>query len=193
MAPHRLRLHQSRILPRRAPFRLPATVGNPDIAVLRPENQHPTHVTPRIAALAAGLFREQLVVLGRQLPVPRLRRGTGAGVSKGERDALVRALAMALCAEGTQSIEAPVDWRVHPRRPFMHRIALCDVRGLLPKVVFKVRCFALRGRTVVREGPELCEGPLFRSGTSYLYLLERTKQRGAIRLPRFLGFPRLPL
>ena len=134
-APHRLRPpHQSRILPRRAPFRLPATVGNPDIAVLRPENQHPTHVTPRIAALAAGLFREQLVVLGRQLPVPRLRRGTGARVSKGERDALVRAIAMALCAEGTQSIEAPVDWCVHPRRPFMHRIALCNVRGLLPHI-----------------------------------------------------------
>lgn len=139
--------HHSRINPRRAPFRLPATVGNPDIAVLRPENQHPTHVTPRIAALAAGLFREQLVVLGRQLPVPRLRRGTGASVSKGERATLVRALAMALCAEGTQSIEAPVDWRVHPRRPFMHRIALCDVRGLLPKVVFEVRYFALCGRS----------------------------------------------
>lgn len=138
--------HHSRIQSRRAPFRLPATVGNPDIAVLRPENQHPTHVTPRIAALAAGLFREQLVVLGRQLPVPRLRRGS-ASVSKGERDTLVRALAMALCAEGTQSIEAPVEWRVHPRRPFMHRIALCDVRGLLPKVVFEVRCcFALCGR-----------------------------------------------
>jgi hypothetical protein len=134
-APHCLRPpHQSRILPRRAPFRLPATVSNPDIAVLCPENQHPIHVTPRIAALAAGLFCEQLVVLGRQLPVPHLRRGTGARVSKGERDALVRALVMALCAEGTQSIEAPVDWCVHPRRPFMHRIALCNVRGLLPHI-----------------------------------------------------------
>jgi hypothetical protein len=148
MASHRLRpRHHSRTNPRRAPFRLPATIGNPDIAVLRPENQHPTHVTPRIAALAAGLFREQLVVLGRQFPAARLRRGSSSSVSKGERDALVRALAMALCAEGTQSIEAPVDWRVHPRRPFMHRVALCDVRGLLPKTVFEVRCFALRGRS----------------------------------------------
>ena len=138
--------HHSRVLPRRAPFRLPATVGNPDLAVLRPENQNQTHVTPLIAALAAGLFREQLVVLGRHLPAPRFRRGIGANVSTGERNALVRALAMALCAEGTQNIEAPVDWRIHPRRPFMRRIALCDVRGLLPKTVFEVRCFALCGR-----------------------------------------------
>jgi hypothetical protein len=123
---------------RSAPSRLPATVGNPDIAVLRPENQRPTHVTPRIAALATGLFREQLVVLGRRLPVPRSRRRAGVGISKVERGTLIRALAMALCAEGTQSIEAPVPWRVHPRRPFMYRVALCDVRGLLPKVVFKV-------------------------------------------------------
>jgi len=43
---------------RRAPPRLP--VGNPDIDVLRPEILNPTHVTPRIAALATDLFREQL-------------------------------------------------------------------------------------------------------------------------------------
>jgi hypothetical protein len=123
---------------RRLPSRLPASVANPDIAVLRPENQRPTHVTPRIAALATGLFRERLVVLGRRLPVPRSRRNAGVSISNMERGYLTRALAMALCAEDTQNIEAPVPWRVHPRRPFMHRVALCDVRCLLPKVIFKV-------------------------------------------------------
>ena len=186
---HRLRHDpHSRIHPRRAPFRLPATVGNPDLAVLRPENQHQTHVTPRIAALAAGLFREQLVVLGRHLPAQRFRKGTGASVSTGERNALVRALAMALCAEGTQKIEAPVDWRIHPRRPFMRRIALCDVRGLLPQVVFEVRCFCVMRARWLGEGPEPHEGPLSRSGTSCLYLSERTKQKEVIRLCRFLVF-----
>jgi hypothetical protein len=129
--------------------RLPAGVGNLDIAVLRPENQHPTHVTPRIAELATGLFREQLVVLGRRLPASRSRRVTDASVYKRERDTLMHALAMALCANGTQSIEAPVSWRVHPRRPFMNRVALCDVRGLLPKVAFTVRfciVWVVRGR-----------------------------------------------
>ncbi|KAH9973349.1 hypothetical protein BGW80DRAFT_1310275 [Lactifluus volemus] len=46
---------------------LHASVVNTDSAVLRPENQLPTHVTPRIAALATG---EHLVILGRRLPVP---------------------------------------------------------------------------------------------------------------------------
>lgn len=152
--------HHSRVHSRRAPFRLPATVGNPDLAVLRPENQHQTHVMPRIAALAAGLFREQLVVLGRHLPAPRFRRGIGANVSTGERTVLVRALDMALCAEGTQKIEAPVDWRIHPRRPFMRRIALCDVRGLLPRVVFEVRCFCVVRARWLGEGPEPFEGSI---------------------------------
>ncbi|KAH9984055.1 S-adenosyl-L-methionine-dependent methyltransferase, partial [Russula compacta] len=114
--------HHPHLPARRVPSRLPSGVGSLDLAVLRPENQHPTHVTPRIAALATGLFREQLVVLGRRLPAPLSRRGTGANISKRERGTLMRALAMALCAEGTQTIEAPVSWRVHPRRPFMHRL-----------------------------------------------------------------------
>ncbi|KAI9510780.1 S-adenosyl-L-methionine-dependent methyltransferase [Russula earlei] len=130
--------HHPRIPARRLPLRVFTGVSNPDTAVLRPENQQPTHVTPRVAALATGLFREQLVVLGRKLPAPRLWRGAGTAISKKERVILVRALAMALCAEGTQNIEAPVSWRLHPRRPFMYRVALCDVRGLIPKAVFEV-------------------------------------------------------
>lgn len=177
--------HHSRVHSRRAPFRLPATVGNPDLAVLRPENQHQTHVTPHIAALAAGLFREQLVVLGRQLPVPRFRKGIGTNVSTGERNVLVRALAMALCAEGTQNIEAPVDWRIHPRRPFMRRIALCDVRGLLPRVVFGVRYFCVVRAQWLGEGPEPFEDSSSRLGTLYSCLLERMKQKGATLPCRF--------
>ncbi|PIL29860.1 DNA methyltransferase [Ganoderma sinense ZZ0214-1] len=38
--------------------------GNLDIAVLRPKNQRPTHVTPLIDTLALGLFREHLQVIG---------------------------------------------------------------------------------------------------------------------------------
>ena len=45
-------------------------MGNPDLAVLKAENQNPTHVTPRIAALAQGLVREELVVVGPP-PPPR--------------------------------------------------------------------------------------------------------------------------
>lgn len=38
--------------------------GNLDLAVLLPENQVPTHVTPRISQLATGLFKERLHVVG---------------------------------------------------------------------------------------------------------------------------------
>ena len=134
-------------------------MGNLDLAVLRPENQRQTHVTPRIAALATGLFREQLVVLGRRpsaAPVMRRRAGGFAGSSEGggwggdakeERNRLLRAIAMALCPEGTQTVEAPVSWRVHPRQSFMHRVGLVDVRGLVPKALFEVR-----GRV---QGPQI--------------------------------------
>jgi DNA (cytosine-5)-methyltransferase 1 len=36
--------------------------------VLKVENQNPTHVTPRIAALADGLVRETLEVVGPRVP-----------------------------------------------------------------------------------------------------------------------------
>ena len=128
---------------RSTPFRLlPSTMGNLDLAVLRPENQRPTHVTPRIAALAAGLFREQLVVLGRR-PSAVTRRSGGrviwGGNPKDERSSLLRAIAMALCPEGTQSIEAPTRWRLHPRQPFMERVGLVHISGLIPKTFFEVR------------------------------------------------------
>jgi len=46
---------------------------------------------------------------------------------------------MALCPEGTQSVEALAHWRVHPRQLFMHCVGLVDVRGQVPKALFKVR------------------------------------------------------
>lgn len=39
-------------------------IGNPDLAVLRTENQTTTHVTPRIDMYATGFFRESLMVVG---------------------------------------------------------------------------------------------------------------------------------
>ncbi|KAL4250277.1 DNA (cytosine-5)-methyltransferase [Abortiporus biennis] len=50
------------ILGSRAP-RVPLS-GNKDIAVLRPENQNRTHVTPLVDRLATGLFNEHLKVVG---------------------------------------------------------------------------------------------------------------------------------
>ena len=42
--------------------------SNIDLVVLKAENQYFTHVTPRIATLAEGLVREELVVVGPRAP-----------------------------------------------------------------------------------------------------------------------------
>ncbi|KAJ7687355.1 S-adenosyl-L-methionine-dependent methyltransferase [Mycena rosella] len=56
----RRRTRAHRAQPRRnQPF-----IGDPDLALLKSENQSPTHVTPLIAALADGYFEETLQVLG---------------------------------------------------------------------------------------------------------------------------------
>jgi hypothetical protein len=61
------------------------------------------------------------------------------GKAKDERSSLLRAIAMALCPEGTQSIEAPTRWRLHPRQPFMQRVGLVHLSGMVPKAFFEVR------------------------------------------------------
>ncbi|KAG0703678.1 S-adenosyl-L-methionine-dependent methyltransferase, partial [Suillus ampliporus] len=57
-----------RARPRVPPAAVIHTRGSMDLAVIRPEKQNATHVTPRIAKLATGLFRELLVVVGPHLP-----------------------------------------------------------------------------------------------------------------------------
>ncbi|KAG1839477.1 S-adenosyl-L-methionine-dependent methyltransferase [Suillus tomentosus] len=71
-APPILRSVEPRPRLRVPPVAVITTRGCKDIAVLRPENQNATHVTPRIAKLATGWFREQLVVVG---PQPRVEPG----------------------------------------------------------------------------------------------------------------------
>ncbi|KAJ7776611.1 S-adenosyl-L-methionine-dependent methyltransferase [Mycena maculata] len=59
--------HAPARLPRprsRRQFPTPTFLGNPDLALLKPENQSPTHVTPLIYKLATGYFDEGLQVVG---------------------------------------------------------------------------------------------------------------------------------
>ncbi|TCD63769.1 hypothetical protein EIP91_004952 [Steccherinum ochraceum] len=62
----------SSLVPLRPPnakfFHPRVLTGNLDLAVLRPDKQNQTHVTPLIDRLAEGLFREHLIVVG---PPPR--------------------------------------------------------------------------------------------------------------------------
>ena len=51
-----------------------ALLGNPDLAVLKAENQNVTHVTPRIAELIQGLVKEEICVIGARPPPPDMAR-----------------------------------------------------------------------------------------------------------------------
>ncbi|TFK90087.1 hypothetical protein K466DRAFT_661043, partial [Polyporus arcularius HHB13444] len=57
------------------------TLGNLDLAVLRPENQNPTHVTPLLDNLARGLFHERLYVVG-----PRTKRPNRREMEKHQKE-----------------------------------------------------------------------------------------------------------
>ncbi|KAF9268448.1 S-adenosyl-L-methionine-dependent methyltransferase [Marasmius fiardii PR-910] len=70
MAPRSQRLRTNRVAP--LPTAFLSSFKNPDLALLRPENQNPTQVTLRIAKLAIGFFQETLQVLG---PQPRKSQG----------------------------------------------------------------------------------------------------------------------
>lgn len=61
---HPVRSQRARVTVPRKP-----TVGRDlDLAVLRPENQSATRVTPRIAKLAEGYFRDEIMVVGSAPP-----------------------------------------------------------------------------------------------------------------------------
>ena len=66
-----------------------ATVGNIDLAVLKAENQNATHVTPRIAKLAQGLFREDIEVVGP--PPPPINRAQ-VEIEKKRQNSTLKAL-----------------------------------------------------------------------------------------------------
>ncbi|CAL1693859.1 unnamed protein product [Somion occarium] len=75
--PIQRRPNTSRAPPPRHPLRAIRGVGNIDIAVLRPENQERTHVTPLIDELASHpvRFRERLQVIGpAPKPIPAHRK-----------------------------------------------------------------------------------------------------------------------
>ncbi|PPQ86962.1 hypothetical protein CVT25_009784 [Psilocybe cyanescens] len=66
-----------------------ALLGSIDIAVLKNENQNTTCVTPRIARLAKGLFREEMIVLG---PPPPLVNKAEVEAAKAKAFATLRHL-----------------------------------------------------------------------------------------------------
>lgn len=66
--PRRCTRHRDRVQP---PVPRQAFLGNPDLALLKSENQCATHVTPFIAELAKDYFEENLQVVGPRPILPK--------------------------------------------------------------------------------------------------------------------------
>ncbi|KAI0778984.1 S-adenosyl-L-methionine-dependent methyltransferase [Trametes elegans] len=111
-----LKLHQTpAVHPRpvrqrtRPRLNLVSSTGSLDLAVLRPENQNPTHVTPHIDNIAQGLFEEHIQVVG---PPPKAPPPLS---SKRRRDAMHLAIAKLANRENDNNIqlEFPRNQRLH--------------------------------------------------------------------------------
>ncbi|PFH48401.1 hypothetical protein AMATHDRAFT_5836 [Amanita thiersii Skay4041] len=108
--PSRIRkLRPSLSKPRnRLPHNNLAFSGNLDLAVLSPENQNVTCVTPHIAALAEGLVQEELIVVG-----PRPPMWDKAEVEYQERKALAHLRSLIKRAKSMH--RRNIDWRKQDR------------------------------------------------------------------------------
>lgn len=98
----------------------PLIVGlrNPDIAVLKAENQNPTHVTPLIASIAKGFVNEDLVVVG-----PPPKKVDEVAQEQQRRKALGTLWRLIERAKGGM---LDVDWRkedrVNPRSNYLRKV-----------------------------------------------------------------------
>ncbi|KAI0718349.1 S-adenosyl-L-methionine-dependent methyltransferase [Cerioporus squamosus] len=84
-------------------------LGNLDLAVLRPENQNPTHITPLLDNLARGLFHERMYVVG-----PRTKRPSRHEIKRRQQD--VRSYVCKLLyrnLEDLPRISFPANERLH--------------------------------------------------------------------------------
>lgn len=96
------------------------TVGtrNPDINVLKPENQNPTNVTPLIASLAKGYVNEELIVVG-----PPPKKVDEMAIEQQRRKVLG---VLWKLIERARSGMLDVDWkkedRINPRSNYLRRV-----------------------------------------------------------------------
>ncbi|KAA1471594.1 S-adenosyl-L-methionine-dependent methyltransferase, partial [Dentipellis sp. KUC8613] len=102
--------------------RLQGSTADRDLAVLRPEQQNPTHVTPLISVLAAGLFRERLVVVGPRPAQPS--RAAARRRRDREGETIMRACAAAHSADRRAS--AVKQWQLARGSEFLTKLKVRD-------------------------------------------------------------------
>ncbi|KAF9444348.1 S-adenosyl-L-methionine-dependent methyltransferase [Macrolepiota fuliginosa MF-IS2] len=93
-------------------------LGNPDNAVLKPENQNATHVTPLIASLVRGYVNEELIVVG-----PPPKKVDEMVLEQRRRKGLMSLWKLIEKAKGGM---LDVDWRkedrVNPRSNYLRKV-----------------------------------------------------------------------
>ncbi|THH08718.1 hypothetical protein EW146_g8903 [Bondarzewia mesenterica] len=97
-------------------------LGNLDLAVLRPENQNQTQITPLISMLATGLFQGQLAVVGAPLKTPT--KGEQKCRCDNEYALVVQFVRTAL--EDKKPIRSRPEWRRKPRSPWLNTVRVGD-------------------------------------------------------------------
>ena len=114
---------------------------NQDLAVLKVENQNPTHVTPRIAALAEVLVREKLVVVGPRDPA-RNKDLLHLG-KKRAYDYLCRFIVKA--KKGTKDVDYKKEDRVSVHSEFYKAVEvekeIYRVRMIFPYLIYSILYF----------------------------------------------------
>ena len=97
-----------------------AMPANQDLAVLKPENQSVTHVTPRIAELIQGLVREEIYVIGARPPP----------LDSNRNETLKQKAYIELCAsiKRARVIKKDIDWkkedRLVPGSDYVHSVTI---------------------------------------------------------------------
>lgn len=97
-----------------------AMSGNLDLAVLKPENQNVTHVTPRIAELLRGLVKEEVYVIGARPPP----------LDSNRNEILKQKAYIELCAliKRARVIKKNIDWmkedRLVPGSDYVHAVTI---------------------------------------------------------------------
>ncbi|KAJ7755004.1 hypothetical protein DFH07DRAFT_822537 [Mycena maculata] len=118
-------------------------LGNPDLALLKPENQSATHVTPLIYELAKGYFEENIQVVGAP-PIPP---------NKADMQ-IQKAKALRFLKESVSSLLSPK--KAYPTAtPQYRRYGHCSDEARIGDEVYKAQDFVLirRGHDPAHEIP----------------------------------------
>ncbi|KAJ3571618.1 hypothetical protein NP233_g3648 [Leucocoprinus birnbaumii] len=115
------------------PSRLRITAGllidlrNPDLAVLKQENQNPTHVTPLIASLARGFINEELIVIG---PPPPKERSQAENAMRAKAQLGILWKLIERARGGILGVDWKKEDRVTPRSNYLRKV---EVGGVVYK------------------------------------------------------------